>query len=45
MPADSPQRSGFGKTLIDSLIQQLGASIAWRPACPGTLVTITLPLS
>ena len=35
----------FGKTLIETLIQQLKATIEWLPASPGTLVKITLPLA
>ena len=45
MPAGSRARSSFGKTLIETLIQQLKATIEWLPASPGTLVKITLPLA
>ncbi|MDR3462451.1 MAG: PAS domain-containing protein [Beijerinckiaceae bacterium] len=38
------QKSSFGKTLIETLIQQLEARIEWLPASPGTLVRIVLPL-
>jgi len=39
------QKSSFGKTLIETLIQQLQARIEWLPVCPGTLVRIVLPLT
>ena len=45
MPAEAAHKGSFGKTLIETLIQQLRATIEWLPASPGTHVRITLPLS
>ena len=45
MPAEPPLQRSFGKTLIETLIQQLRATIEWLPASPGTHVRITLPLA
>jgi PAS domain S-box-containing protein len=40
-----PVHKNFGKTLIETLIQQLRATIEWLPGYPGTLVKISLPLT
>ena len=45
MPHGGAQKGNFGKTLIETLIQQLRATIEWLPAYPGTHVKITLPLT
>ena len=45
MPAEAAHKGSFGKTLIETLIQQLRATIEWLPASPGTHVRITLPLT
>ncbi len=45
MPPDAASKGSFGKTLIETLIQQLKAKIEWLPAHPGTIVRITLPLT
>ncbi len=45
MPKELPQRSSFGRTLIETLIVQLKAKIEWLPGSPGTLVKISLPLT
>ena len=45
MPAEPARQGSFGKTLIETLIQQLRATIEWLPASPGTHVRITLPLA
>lgn len=37
-------KSGFGQTLIETLIKQLRADIEWLPASPGTRVRIVLPV-
>ncbi|KPF71882.1 hypothetical protein IP69_05300 [Bosea sp. AAP35] len=37
--------TGFGHTLIETLIKQLRASIEWIPASPGTCVRIMLPIT
>jgi PAS domain S-box-containing protein len=42
---EGPHESGFGTTLIETLIQQLEGRIEWLPAYPGTLVKINVPLS
>lgn len=44
MGASRAQGSGFGTTLIETLLQQLRATIEWTPASPGTRVRIVLPL-
>ena len=44
MPS-GPPRKNFGKTLIETLIKQLKATIEWSPGCPGTLVKIVLPVT
>ncbi len=43
--ADSTRKNTFGRTLIETLIKQLKATIEWIPASPGTHVRITLPLT
>lgn len=45
IPAVAPEKRGFGRTLIESMIQQLRASIEWLPDSPGTHVRIVLPLA
>ena len=45
IPHGAPQKGNFGKTLIETLVQQLRATIEWLPAYPGTHVKITLPLT
>lgn len=41
----SVRGTSFGKRLIESLARQLGASIVWHPATPGTRVELRLPLA
>ena len=45
MPSDAGHRGSFGKTLIETLIKQLRATIEWLPAYPGTHVKIMLPIT
>ncbi len=45
MPVATSPGGSFGKTLIETLAQQLRAKIEWSPAYPGTQVRITLPLT
>ncbi len=40
--ADKIGNDGFGTRLVNSLVRQLGATIAWTPANPGTRVTVTV---
>jgi PAS domain S-box-containing protein len=41
--ADEVRKDGFGTRLVNSLVRQLGATIVWTPADPGTRVTVTVP--
>jgi PAS domain S-box-containing protein len=43
MAGDVPTKNNFGKTLIETLIKQLKATIKWVPASPGTEVRIWMP--
>ncbi|KQO54715.1 histidine kinase dimerization/phosphoacceptor domain -containing protein [Methylobacterium sp. Leaf85] len=43
MPVDVGGGRTFGKRLIESLVRQLNADIAWHPANPGTRIEIRLP--
>jgi len=45
MSSTKPQTTGFGRTLIETLVRQLRASIEWTSAAPGTCVRIMLPIS
>lgn len=40
-----PGGTGFGHTLIETLVKQLRATIEWIPTSPGTCVRIMLPIS
>jgi two-component sensor histidine kinase len=40
----TPPDGEFGRTLVDMLVRQLRAQIAWEDADPGTRVSITIPL-
>jgi PAS domain S-box-containing protein len=40
----TPPDGEFGRTLIDMLVRQLRAQIAWENADPGTRVCVTIPL-
>lgn len=42
--AGAPPEESFEKTLIDTLVRQLRARIAWDDAPSGTRVTVTMPL-
>ena len=44
MGASRSRGTGFGQTLIETLVRQLRASIEWLPASPGTRVRIMLPI-
>lgn len=44
MPQDGAGGRTFGKRLIESLVRQLNADIAWHPANPGTRIDIRLPV-
>ena len=41
---DATARGGFGSRLIRTLARQLQAEVLWSPACPGTIVTMRLPI-
>jgi PAS domain S-box-containing protein len=43
MTGSTSRGTGFGRTLIETLIRQLHATIEWQPASPGTRVRIMLP--
>ncbi len=43
LDAGSPAAPSFGTTLIETLVQQVDATLAWRDAGPGTAVTISFP--
>jgi PAS domain S-box-containing protein len=43
MTGSTSRGTGFGRTLIETLIRQLHATIEWLPASPGTRVRIMLP--
>lgn len=43
MPPDVARDRTFGKRLIESLVRQLNAAIAWHQAEPGTRIEIRLP--
>ncbi len=45
MPPNAAEKNSFGKTLIETLIKQLKATIEWLPGSPGTRVRILLPLT
>ena len=45
MPSVAIPRTSFGRTLIETLVEQLKATIEWLPAYPGTVVRIMLPLT
>lgn len=45
MQGSTAHGTGFGHTLIETLVRQLRASIEWIPASPGTCVRIMLPIS
>ncbi|MCG6121316.1 MAG: PAS domain-containing protein [Microvirga sp.] len=45
MSDEKPHATGFGRTLIETLVRQLRASIEWTSAAPGTCVRIMLPIS
>jgi two-component sensor histidine kinase len=45
MNGSTSHGTGFGHTLIETLVRQLRASIEWIPASPGTCVRIMLPMS
>jgi two-component sensor histidine kinase len=42
-PAVAAGGRTFGKRLVESLVRQLSADIAWHPANPGTRIEIRLP--
>ena len=44
LPSGAPGTNGLGATLIRRLSKQIGASVAWDGARPGTRVTITFPI-
>jgi PAS domain S-box-containing protein len=43
MNGSTTRGTGFGRTLIETLVRQLRATIEWLPASPGTRVRIMLP--
>ncbi|WP_267427032.1 histidine kinase dimerization/phosphoacceptor domain -containing protein [Methylobacterium sp. GC_Met_2] len=45
MPDTVAGSGSFGKRLIESLARQLGATLTWRPANPGTRVDLRLPIA
>lgn len=45
MPNVATSQTTFGRTLIETLVKQLRATIEWLPAYPGTVVHIRLPLT
>jgi PAS domain S-box-containing protein len=45
MGCSSSHRTGFGHTLVETLVRQLHADIEWTPTLPGTCVRIKLPIS
>jgi PAS domain S-box-containing protein len=44
LEGDSPREGGLGATLIRRLSKQVGASVRWRDARPGTTVVISFPV-
>lgn len=45
LSVDGEAKKGFGRVLIETLIQQLRATIEWLPGLPGTRVKIVLPIA
>ena len=36
---------GFGSRLVKYIVRQLRGAVSWRPGDPGTVVTVSCPLS
>ena len=46
MPAGQPEpATGFGSRLVRSMVRQLRGSVSWRDGNPGTVVSLSFPLS